>query len=189
MGSAETVLKASINGKSVRLRRMNQQDISAEIAFCRGLSYRSRYFRFGSDNMELHEENLKTLCSGDECPCRCFIAETEEQDSPQPIAFGRFAMEPSGDCEMTILVADDWQAYGLGVLMTETMIAGARACGMRRMYVSALASNAPMQRLARKCGFKESAGVSSGPVKSLCLELEEACVDGDVFDTPAICHA
>lgn len=165
---------------------MNQSDVKAEIEFDRRLSFRTRYFRFGSDDTKPHEEELKQICLGDECPCRCFVAEVEEQEGVTAVAFGRFTMGADRDCEMSIVVADEWQRQGLGQHMTKALIAGAKACGMRRMYVSVLASNARMLNLAKRCGFLELPDTAEVPIRALCLILE-GCPEEDLFDTSSVC--
>jgi len=187
MSSETTLPLASSSNHSIRLRRMNQFDVKTEIDFDRRLSFHSRYFRFGSDDARLYEERLQQLCADDQCTCRCFIAEVEEQGTTSPVAFGRFEMDADKDCEMSIIVADEWQGKGLGRQITEALIAGAKACGMRRMYVDVLASNTAMLRLAHRCGFVESKESAPGLVKSLCLVLDDYPVGEDRFDTASTC--
>jgi len=57
-------------------------------------------------------------------------------------------------CEFAIVIADAWQRRGLGAQLMQSLMAAARAAGIRVMYGDVLASNHPLLQLTTGRGFR-----------------------------------
>jgi acetyltransferase len=51
-------------------------------------------------------------------------------------------------CEFAVAVADEWKSKGVGTSVTELLFSHAKAHGVRRVYTTILAADAPMLKLA-----------------------------------------
>jgi len=159
------------------LRRACRADIPKSLAFLRGLSYASRYFRFGRGDLEFREKDAHALCEPDPAVCADFIVLAREGADEIEIAAARYCVDGDGlSCEFALVVADHWQGLGLGDRLMRAMIDSARARGLRRMHGHILATNSRMLRLAEALGFAIEAS-SEGPVVkrvSRALEANES---------------
>ena len=93
-------------------------------------------------------------------------------------AIGCVAMRPLGDdgaCEMKRLyVAPEGRGMGLGRALAEAIVAEAKRCGYRAMFLDTLPDMATAQALYRNLGFEETGAYYETPVegtKFMRLEL------------------
>ena len=84
--------------------------------------------------------------------------------------FVRLAEDPHA-AEVAITVADDWQARGLGSMLSEQLASEARRLGIRRFTATMAADNLPAHRLmARLADELKQHHVGSG-VDELVLDI------------------
>ncbi len=142
------------NGCELVLRRPCRADVRKSLAFLRGLSYASRYFRFGRGDLEFRESEARALCDPDPAICADFIVLAREREGEVEVASARYCIDADeSSCEFALVVADRWQGLGLGERLMRVMIDSARARGLHHMHGTVLATNSRMLQLAEECGF------------------------------------
>jgi L-amino acid N-acyltransferase YncA len=140
-----------------------------------GLSFGSRYFRFGRGDVEFSESEAAERCDPDHATCRHSVVVTDENGAEIVIASARFYIQPDGEsCELTILVADAWQGTRVAHRLLTTLIEEARDAGLKRMYARVLASNTRMLKFAQRHGFAVAADTDNAAIKVLNLQLDRA---------------
>jgi len=161
-------------GKVVKVRPIAPADVERLAAFADGLSFGTRYFRFGHGDFQFSEVEIARLCNPDLANCRHLIVVTEENGAEIVIASARFYILADGEsCEMAIVVADAWQGSHLGHRLMACLIESARECGLGRMYIEVLATNTRMLKFARRHGFAVTSRTDRAPIRTLCLVLDE----------------
>lgn len=150
-----TVLSwTTANGKRVSLRPISPTDGARVKAYLQGLSFGTRYFRFGRGTIEFSDQQICDICNPDQATCRRFIVVTDEGGEQIQIASAAFTLREDGEsCEITLLVADAWQGTRVAHRLLEVLIDSARAFGLKSMYVEVLPTNVRMQRFALRHGF------------------------------------
>jgi RimJ/RimL family protein N-acetyltransferase len=172
---SETIRNWTIQGgKVVRLRPVAPKDAGRLAAFARGLSFGTRYFRFGRGDVRFSEEQVARLCDPDQAAYRHFIAVTDENGAEILIGSARFYIQPDREsCEMAIVVADAWQGSRVAHRLMIALIQSARDCGLKRAHVKVLATNTRMLKLAQRHGFAVTSGTDQAAIKTLSLLLDE----------------
>jgi acetyltransferase len=143
------------DGTPVTVRPIRPEDAQIEQAFVRGLSERTRYFRFMQAVHELTPQMLVRFTQIDYDREMAFIAVVEsEQDKELQVAVVRYTINPDQrSCEFALVVADQWQGLGIGTHMMQSLMQVARARGMRLMEGEVLADNSIMIALMRRLDF------------------------------------
>ena len=143
------------DGTPVTVRPIRPEDAQIEQAFVRGLSERTRYFRFMQAVHELTPEMLVRFTQIDYDREMAFIAVVEnEQAKELQVAVVRYTTNPDQrSCEFALVVADQWQGLGIGTHMMQSLMQVARARGMRLMEGEVLADNSNMLALMRRLSF------------------------------------
>lgn len=161
-------------GKVVRLRPIAPVDAGRMAAFVHGLSFGTRYFRFGRGDMRFTGEEAARRCDPDPAVCRHFIVVTDEDGAEIQVGSARFYIADDGESgELTILVADAWQGSRIAHRLMTTLIESARECGLKRMFAQVLASNTRMLKFAQRHGFAVTAETEHAPIKILSLALDQ----------------
>lgn len=149
-----TNLQPHIAGRTVTIRPIRPTDEAIEAEFVRRLSPQSKHFRFFGGVRELSPQAVKAFCTVDWHPSMAFIATLQEDGEETQIGVSRFAPNNRDDVrEMAVTVADDWQDKGLGMLLTEKLIAFAKDHGVKELYSVEPADNWAMRDLARDLGM------------------------------------
>ena len=143
------------DGTPVTVRPIRPEDAEIEQAFVRGLSERTRYFRFMQAVHELTPEMLVRFTQIDYDREMAFIAVVEnEPGKEQQVAVVRYTMNPDQrSCEFALVVADAWQSLGIGTHMMQSLMQVARGRGLRHMEGEVLADNSNMLALMRRLKF------------------------------------
>ncbi|HSR64053.1 MAG TPA: GNAT family N-acetyltransferase [Xanthomonadaceae bacterium] len=146
------------DGRHVVIRPLASGDREAERAFISSLSSEARHFRFGCAIGEPGDPLLDQLTRMDATREVAFAAVAAGADAgdgrDRIVGISRYAADADGRrCECAVVVADDWQHHGLGVLLMERLIETARTRGIRQMYSVDPAANAAMRELAAHLGF------------------------------------
>ena len=103
------------NGIPVTLRAISPEDVAISKDFLAGLSFGTRYFRFGRGDFQYTDDELRRLCTPAPGERAQFIAIARCDGVDRMIGSARYVVEADGrTCEMAIVVNDDWQGHGVG---------------------------------------------------------------------------
>ena len=142
------------DGTEVTLRPIRPEDEPIELEFIRGLSPETSRFRFFQTIKYLPHEALVRFCNIDYDREMAFIAETKEGDRKIEIGVARLILEPNKKRgEFAVVVADKFQAQGLGKKLVDMLIEVAREKGVEAIYGILMPQNIKMIRLCEKLGF------------------------------------
>jgi len=160
------------DGTVVETRPIRPEDAEMEQRFVKGLSDRSRYFRFMNSVRELTPAMLMRFTQIDYDREMALVAVRSEAGEEEEIAVARYVTNPDGrTCEFAVVVADAWQRKGLGRRMLETIIAVARLRGLGVMIGHILATNESMLGLCTELGFRISDHPEDSTVRRATLDL------------------
>ena len=143
------------NGTVVTIRAIRKEDGPLERDFITGLSPETRRMRFLGQIGEPSDALIKSLTDLDFSHDMALIATVEQRGRPVEVGVSRYATGDDrsvGEC--AIVVADDWQHRGIGTLLMQRLIEGARGRGMKRLFSIDDAENAQMRELAEHLGIK-----------------------------------
>ncbi len=91
---------------------------------------------------------------------------------PRMVGSARYVVEPDGqNCEMAIVVNDDWHGQGIGQHLLDALTDTARRADLKTMHGVVLGTNAGMTKFAQRLGF-EVDDVTRAPLKLIRKELE-----------------
>lgn len=162
------------NGRVLVLRSVAPTDVQQSMALLRRLSYGTRYFRFGRDNVPLSAEQVARQCNPDPADGWTLVVVTDEVGVETQVASASCHLQPGLECgELTILVADAWQGFGLADWLMVSMIDVARRRALKQVFVRILATNTRMLRLARKHAFTANE-TAPGSIRTLSRALDES---------------
>ncbi|MDD5287695.1 MAG: GNAT family N-acetyltransferase [Dehalococcoidales bacterium] len=143
------------DGRNVLLRPIRPEDEPMEHELIAGLSPESSRFRFFYIIKDISHDMLSRFCNIDYSREIAIIAEYGSGGKRRNAGVGRLIIQPDGEtAEFATLVADDFQAVGLGHKLTDMLIGIAQEKGLKTMYGIILRDNARMIGLARSLGFK-----------------------------------
>jgi acetyltransferase len=137
------------DGTRVAIRPMRPEDAELEMSFVDGLSEQSRYQRFMQHLPHLTPAMLERFTHPDYVRELALVALFDGKF----IAVGRYAPNADDTAEFALVVADAWQAKGLGRILLEKLRDEARKTGYKALYGNILAANDDMLDLARTLGF------------------------------------
>ena len=142
------------DGRQVTLRPICQEDRFLEKEFIEHLSVESSGFRFFDTIAEATPEMLTQFCHIDYVHEMAIIAEYNSDDERRNVGVGRLIIEPdTGSGEFALVLADDFQANGLGTKLLEILIDIGRERELKSIYGIVMKDNWKMIRLAKKLGF------------------------------------
>lgn len=148
----------SNDGRPYHLRPLRADDAPLDDDFVRRLSSDSRYQRFMTAMREMPPAKLESLTHIDQEHHLAIVAATEVDGREQLVGVARSIAGPGGDeSEFAIAVADDWQGSGVAGALMRTLIAAARAHGVRMLYGIVLSANRRMLGFVRRLGFEARA--------------------------------
>jgi len=160
-------------GRVIEFRPVTPNDNERLAAFARGLSFSTRYFRFGRGDAEFTDDQVERLCNPDAAVARHLIAVTDENGKCIQIGSARFQVEQDGEsCDLGILVADAWQGTRVAHRLIMLLIDSARERGLKRMTAHVLGTNVRMLRFARRHGFVAVPGCERPAIETLSLCLQ-----------------
>lgn len=142
------------DGTDVILRPIRPEDEPMESEFIRNLSPETSRFRFFQIIKDLPHDALVRFCNIDYDREMAFIAETREGGKRVEIGVARLILEANKKRgEFAVVVADKYQAKGLGVKLSDMLIEVAKEKSVDVMYGIIMAENYRMIHLAEKLGF------------------------------------
>jgi acetyltransferase len=148
---------AARDGTRVTVRPIRPEDAELERAFVAGLSEQTRYFRFFYRMHELTPAMLARFTQVDydrELALVALVADAATPAGVTLIAVARYIENPDrASAEYAIVVADAWQARGIGRLLMHELVAAARAKGLERLEGAVLRQNRGMLAFVERLGF------------------------------------
>jgi acetyltransferase len=147
------------DGTPITIRPIRPEDEPLMIPFHQSLSDRTvrlRYFHPIKFSQRVEHERLARVCFNDYDRELALVAETREAGGARKIiAIGRLSKTPGGEAgEYAVLVADAWQAKGLGGKLLTRIVEIAKAEKLKTLFAEILPDNTPMLRISEKLGFK-----------------------------------
>jgi len=141
------------SGRRVWVRPVGTGDSECVQAFVRGLSARTRYYRYCSALRELPASLLDRTVQVDGIHSAAFLA-MGEGSGRIPVGMGEYHAErDDGWCEIALVVADAWQREGLGTALLSALESRASVAGIDSVEGFVLRDNAAMLQFARNRGF------------------------------------
>ncbi|MBC8022940.1 MAG: GNAT family N-acetyltransferase, partial [Burkholderiales bacterium] len=148
-----TVVKLA-DGTPLKLRPIRPEDAEIEREFIAALSERSMRLRFLAGLKTLTPAMLARFTQIDYDREMAFIAVEGEGAREREVGVCRYITLPDGEtCEFAIVVADEWQARGLGWRMMARLMDVAAARGLKTMMGYVAADNHGMLDLCAALGF------------------------------------
>jgi len=157
-------------GTAIVIRPIRAEDDALERDFICSLSNETRYNRLLSGRT-LTPEEIRRLTRIDYDREMAFIAVSADGGRARLLGVGRYVRDDRG-AEFALVVADAWQHQGIGRLLLETLLWHAHLAGIARLHGITLATNQPMQNLARKLGFVQKHDPQDATVRRLEKTLE-----------------
>jgi acetyltransferase len=142
------------DGTNLVIRPIRPEDAEIEQAFVRGLSERTKYFRFMQTIEELTPAMLTRFTQIDYDREMALIAVLEEDGQEVEIGVCRYVINPDGkSCEFAVVVSDTWQRRGIAHLLMGQLMEAARHRDLEVMEGTVLSSNTEMLALAQTLDF------------------------------------
>ena len=161
-----------IIGQSVALRPLRRDDQEIEHAFVDGLSPETRHNRLLGGAIRITKEYIERLTTVDFSRDVALAATTMLDDRETLIGVARYVRDADARaCEFAIVIADAWQARGIGRRLMEKLIAVARGRGLKQMYGDVLSTNHSMLEFCRKLGFASKHVPGDATVTRVTLTL------------------
>jgi GNAT superfamily N-acetyltransferase len=162
-------------GDRVLIRPLHSQDVELERRFIEKLSPASRRFRFLNSMTVPSDELLRQLTELDPATDMAYVAVSALGSQEDPIGIGRFsAADDDQDCEFAVTVADQWQNKGLGTLLMQHLVEGARKLGIDKMHSSDASDNERMRRFAAHLGLQHQPDPDDAMLVLYSLDLNTA---------------
>ncbi len=142
------------DGTNLRIRPIRPEDAEIEQEFVRGLSERTRYFRFMQTIEELSPSMLTRFTQIDYDREMALVAVIEDDGKEKEIGVCRYVINPDGkSCEFAVVVGDDWQRRGIAHLLMGQLMEAARYRDIEVMEGTVLSANTEMLALAKTLNF------------------------------------
>jgi acetyltransferase len=142
----------SLGNAGVSVNIATQWDRDAIQVFFARLSSATRYLRFLHAMRELPDAQLAAMVAFDPASSAAVLA--FHVDSPREVlGVAQYcATGTLGECEVAVVVADQWQRKGVGMLLLKELARVARLGGFTRACAEILSENQPALALARRFG-------------------------------------
>jgi acetyltransferase len=168
------------DGTQLKLRPIRPEDAGIETEFIAQLSQRSMRLRFLSGLKTLTPQMLARFTQIDYDREMAFIAVEGEAGREREVGVARYISLPDGEtCEFAIVVADDWQARGLGRRMMARLMEVAAARGLKVMEGYVAADNTGMLELCSALGFAVERDADDPHTRRVIAELSPAARSSD----------
>jgi acetyltransferase len=140
-------------GSPFHLRAIKPEDEDKFNELFKSLSPQTMRFRFFEIIKELSHETLTRYCNLDYDREIAIVAETPS--SKQIIGVSRIIIDSSGkNGEFAVLVGDQWQGFGIGFKLMDSMIKIAKDMKLEKIYGFVMVNNDKMVNLCDRLGFK-----------------------------------
>ena len=152
------------DGSTVRVRPVQPDDESRMLAFLRGLSERSRRFRFcGTVGNEILMQAVKRQVNID--PRRDFGIVALEGHDDTIVGHAEYLVVAPGTAELSFTIADAYQGRGLGTILLGELARVASEAGVGTFRAVVMPDNYPMLSVFRESGFRVSIDAAPGEIR------------------------
>lgn len=142
------------DGTDITIRPVRPEDGELDQRFIRGLSDKSRYFRFMGAVHELPETLLASLTQIDYGREMALIAIAQDKDQEIALGVARYSINPDGNsCNFALAVADYVAGKRLGRKLMTSLMEAAREQGLKEIEGIVLNNNHRMLGLMNRLGF------------------------------------
>jgi len=160
------------DGTRLHVRPIRPEDAELERAFFDSLSEQTRYFRFFYHVHSLTPAMLARFTQVDYDRELALIAIHEASGVPAMVGVARYTRNPDREsAEFAVVVADAWQAHGVGYRLMTRLIASARQRGLARLEGTVLRKNTNMLRFTDSLGFATHDDPNEPSQVTVVLEL------------------
>lgn len=136
------------------IRPIRPEDANALQEFVRGLSHRSKYFRYFNSVSELTQHLLARYTQIDYGRELTLVATVRRDGRTRMIGEANYAALPDRKtCEFAIIVADEMAGQGLGFRLMDCLMEAARQQGYKQIFGLVLPDNEPMLALMESLDF------------------------------------
>ncbi|MHA1145231.1 MAG: GNAT family N-acetyltransferase [Candidatus Helarchaeota archaeon] len=143
------------DGTKVFLRPIKPEDRELWLEFYLSLSKMAKYYRFFSSRPDPDEKMIKQYTQIDYVNNFALIALVKENEKERMVGVVRYVLDPkSGNAELAIVIADDWQGRGLGTKMLIEMLGIMIKRKVHKVVGDVFLENDKMMQLMRESGFK-----------------------------------
>jgi acetyltransferase len=166
------------------VRPIQPDDAQALQDFVRNLSEQARYMRFVSMMRELtphmlsrytHVDYHRELALVATCDRGDGAPGEQAQTGQRIIGLAHYLRNPDGQgAEYALVIADDWQGYGLGRRLMSRLIEAARAQGLAYIEGVVLSSNQPMLALMTSLGMTNDPDPDDSSMRRVWMNLSRA---------------
>ncbi len=146
------------SGESVTLRPIGPGDAIRLVQFHERLSDRTIYFRFFAAHPHLTPAEIERFTHVDHVTREAYVAVLEDRI----IGVGRWDAAENSTAEVAFVVADEYQAQGLGSVLFSLLAEQAVAHGIQSFYAEMLPQNRAMRRLFEVFGTVTESAVGDG---------------------------
>ncbi len=159
------------DGRRLLVRPIRPEDEELHYELFHSLSRETNYLRFFSFRRDLTHEQAARFTQIDYDREMAIIALLEENGRPRSIGVNRLSYEPRRDQhEFAIVVADEFQALGVGAILMKHLIEIARDRRIKQIFGVVLAENQKMIDFCRSFGFAVESQESNSITFRLDLE-------------------
>ena len=143
------------NGHEVLLRPIKPEDEPMWLEMFQSLSDESIRYRFFQMLKDTPHEVRVRYCNIDYDREIAIVAETVENGKKKLLGVGRLSFESDGkNGEISFIVSDSWQGFGLGTKMVDYVLDLAKDKGIESVYAIMLPDNYRALSLTKKMGFQ-----------------------------------
>lgn len=143
------------NGERILLRPIKPEDEPLWLDLLSRCSQETLWRRFRYLFKEATHEMATRFCYVDYDREVAMVAEVEKNSTRQLVAVGRLVSDPDHEtAEYAVMVADEWQACGVGNAITGAMLDLARKWGVREVTGETSYDNWPMRSIFQRHGFQ-----------------------------------
>ncbi len=142
------------NGTICSIRPIRPEDANALQEFVRGLSPRTKYYRYFSAVSELTQRLLARYTQIDYGRELTLVATVRRDGQARMLGEANYAALPDGKtCEFAIMIADETAGQGLGSRLMRCLMEAARQQGYTEIRGQVLGDNEPMLALMETLDF------------------------------------
>ena len=154
----------------VSIRPIERTDAPGLSDFYDGLSPESRRRRFLGCARQSGDELARRFTEPED---EGFVAILAERGPNDGAIVGHATLQPdgTGGAEVALAVTDDLQGRGIGHLLMDAVVTGARTAGLRRLNAILFADNAAMRRLLRGSAGSVVADAIESGVEEIVLAV------------------
>ncbi len=157
-----------IGDQDILLRPIRHDDTDKMLKLFYSFKKETIYKRFFMPLKIMQESEIKSrYLDVDYNERMAIVASFKEKDVETLLGVVRYAVDDSDSkrAEYAIVIRDDWQGKGLGILMTEYLVKIAREKGITRIYALVMDDNWPMRDLLEKLYRTEVSKYEPGVLK------------------------